>query len=62
MTIESGISFCKCFGVCRTVKKDLSRCLFWGQSKGPVADETLKFGEEDHCEDLDAKDMSGVSV
>jgi hypothetical protein len=36
--------------------------LFWGQSKGPDADETLKFGDEDHCEDLDAKDMSGDCV
>jgi hypothetical protein len=36
--------------------------LFWGQSKGPDADETLKFGGEDHCEDLDAKDMSGGCV
>jgi hypothetical protein len=36
--------------------------LFWGQSKGPDADETLKFGDEDHCEDLDAKDMSGGCV
>jgi len=62
LTIESGISFYKRFGVCRTVKKDLSRCLFWGQSKGPDADETLEFSEEDHCEDLDAKDMSGDSV
>ena len=62
MTIESGISFCKCFGVCRAVKKDLSRCLFWGQNKGPDADETLEFDVEDHCEDLDVKDMSGVRV
>jgi hypothetical protein len=36
--------------------------LFWGQSKGPDADETLKFGKEDHYEDLDAKDMSGGCV
>ncbi len=40
----------------------MSRCLFWRQSKGPAADETLKFGGEDHCEDLAAKDMSGVHV
>jgi hypothetical protein len=62
LTIESGISFYKCFGVCRAVRKDLSRCLFWRQSKGPDTDETLEFGGEDHCEDLDAKDMSGGCV
>jgi hypothetical protein len=62
LTIESGISFCRGFGVCRAVKKDLSRCLFWGQSKGPDADETLEFGGGDHCEGLVAKDMSGGRV
>jgi len=29
---------------CQTVKKDLSRCMFWGQNMGPTADETLQFG------------------
>jgi hypothetical protein len=36
--------------------------LFWGQNKGPVADETLEFVGEDHCEDLGVKDMSGGCV
>jgi hypothetical protein len=36
--------------------------LFWRQSKGPDADETLEFGGEDHYEDLNVKDMSGVRV
>jgi polysaccharide pyruvyl transferase WcaK-like protein len=26
--------------------------MFWGQSMGPVADETLKFAAEVHSEDL----------
>jgi len=43
-------------------RKYLSRCMFWGQSMGPVADETLKFGTWVHCEDLGAKDMSGGVV
>jgi len=44
LTIESGISFYRRFGVCMAGKKDLSRCMFWGQNMGPTADETLQFG------------------
>jgi len=62
LTIESGISFCKCFGACKTVRKDLSRCIFWGQKVGPKADETLELGVADHSEDRKAKGMSGGSA
>ena len=62
LTIESGISFGKCFGVCRTVRKDLSRCMFWGQSMGPTADETLKLDATDDSEVRSVKGMSGDGV
>lgn len=62
LTIESGISFGRCFGICQTVKKDLSRCMFWGQSMGPTADETLKLDITDHSEDRGVKGMSGDGV
>jgi hypothetical protein len=62
LTIESGISFGKRFCVCQAVRKDLSRCMFWGQNMGPTADETLKLGTTDHSEDRCAKGMSGGGV
>jgi hypothetical protein len=36
--------------------------MFWGQSMGPDADETLKSGSLVHSEDLVAKGMSGDAV
>ena len=59
LTIESGISFGKCFGICQAVKKDLSRCMFWGQKMGLAADETLELDATDHSEDRSVKGMSG---
>jgi hypothetical protein len=58
----TGISFGKCFGVCQTVKKDLSRCMFWGQNMGLAADETLKLDTTDHSEVRGVKGMSGDGV
>jgi hypothetical protein len=62
VTIESGISFGKYFGICRTVKKDLSRCMFWGQSMGPTTDETLKLDITDDSEVRNVKGTSGDGV
>jgi len=62
LTIESGISFGKCFGVCLTVRKDLSRCMFWGQSMGLAADETLELDTTDDSEVRSVKGMSGDGV
>jgi len=45
-----------------TGKEDLSRCMFWGQSMGPAAEETLKFSIQVHSEDLGVKSMSGDDV
>lgn len=62
LTIESGISFGRYFGICWTVKKDLSRCMFWGQSMGPTTDETLKLDITDDSEVRNVKGMSGDGV
>jgi hypothetical protein len=62
LTIESGISSDKCFGICQAVKKDLSRCIVWGQRMGLAADETLKLDTTDHSEDRSVKGMSGDGV
>jgi len=62
MTIESGISFGNHFGECQTVRKDLSRCMFWGQSMGPTTDETLKLDVTDDSEVRNVKGMSGDGV
>jgi len=59
LTIESVVSFGSRFGGCGAGKKSSSRCVVWGQSTGPDADETLEFGGNVHCEDVGAKDMSG---
>ena len=59
LTIESGISLGRRFGVCLAVRKDLSRCMVWGQNMGPTADETLKLDTTDHSEDRSVKGMSG---
>ena len=62
LTIESGISFGSRFGEGQTVRKDLSRCMFWGQSMGPTADETLKLDATDDSEVRGVKGMSGDGV
>ncbi len=36
--------------------------MFWGQSMGPTADETLKLDITDHSEDRGVKGMSGDGV
>jgi hypothetical protein len=36
--------------------------MVWGQNMGPTADETLKFDNKDHSEDLGVKGMSGGGV